>query len=78
MRRLGNLAITVETCFSKTKAGLLSTELIEVLQDIIIKRDEINNGVSQKDAIQLIVDLGQCYSSKSAENHLDYLIRSKN
>ena len=75
MDRLGNNEITVENCFRSKKKGLLSTELIDVLQDIIRKRDEINNGVSRKEAIQLIVDLGQCGSSKAAENHLDYLIR---
>ena len=63
--------------FRKSSRGLLSDELITVLQDIIWKRDEINNGVSCKEAIQLIVDLGQCISSRSAENRLDYLIRKK-
>ena len=77
MKRLGHSSITVQNCFPQTRKGLLSAELIQVLQDIIRKRDEINNGVSWKEAIQLIVDLGQCFSSKSAENHLDYLIRSK-
>ena len=77
MRRIGDGKITVENCFSKTRKGLLSIELTQVLQDIIRKRDEINNGVSQQEAIQLIVDLSQCDSRKSAENHLDYLIRSK-
>ena len=76
-QRLGNREITVENCFEKSSRGLLSDELITVLQDIIRKRDEINNGVSRKEAIQLIVDLGQCTSSRSAENHLDYLIRKK-
>ena len=77
MRRLGNKKITVENCFKDKKQGLLSNELVEVLQDIIRKRDQINNGVTRKEAIQLIVDLGQCVSSKAAENHLDYLIRLK-
>ena len=76
-QRLGNREITVENCFEKSSRGLLSDELIAVLQDIIRKRDDINNGVSRKEAIQLIVDLGQCISSRSAENHLDYLIRKK-
>ena len=77
MLRLGNKKITVENCFKDKKQGLLSNELVEVLQDIIRKRDQINNGVTRKEAIQLIVDLGQCVSSKAAENHLDYLIRLK-
>ena len=77
MRRIGDGEITVENCFSKTRKGLLSIELTQVLQDIIRKRDEINNGVRRQEAIQLIVDLSQWVSKKSAESHLDYLIRSK-
>ena len=75
--RLGNKEITVKNCFQDKKKDLLSNELVEVLQDIIRKRAQINNGVTRKEAIQLIIDLGQCVSSKSAENHLDYMIRLK-
>ena len=60
MRRIGDGEITVEDCFFfffETKKGLLSTELVQVLQDIIRKRDEINNEASLKEVIQLVVDL---------------------
>ena len=70
MKRLGGNEPTLVNCFpSNTKNSLLSSELLDVLQDIIRKRDQINNGVSRKEAIQLIVDLGQTTSNKSAENH---------
>ena len=61
--------------FSAKKTSLLSNNGIDVLQDIIRKRDQTNNGVSRAEAVSIIVDLGQAKSMKSAENHLDYLIR---
>ena len=76
-RRLRNREATVQNYFQRSDRGLLIDQLIQVLQDIIRKRDDINNGVSRKEAIQLIVDLGQCVSSRSAENHLDCLVRKK-
>ena len=48
MRRIGDGKITVENSFSKTKKGLISTELVQELQDTIRKRDEIINRVNQK------------------------------
>ena len=59
------------------KYALLSNDGVEVLQDIIRKRDQTNNGVSRAEAITIIVDLGQAKSMKTAENHLDYLIRTR-
>ena len=75
VRRIGDDGSTVENSISKTKKGLLTSEIVQVLQEIIRKRDEINNGVSIKEVIQLVVDLPQFGSRKSAENHLDNLIR---
>ena len=75
MKRLGDRPPTLKNCFPQKKNSLLSTDDIIVLQDIIRKRDCSNAGVSRKEAVQIIVDLGQAKSYKSAENHLDYLIR---
>ena len=61
--------------FSLKKKNLLPPDLIDILQDIICKRDQLNNGASRKEAVQLIVDLGRASNTESAENHLDYLIR---
>ena len=77
MSRLGQKDPTVQNCFPVARKSPLSNELLNVLQDIVRKRDQINNGVTRKEGIQLILDLGQCTSSRSAENHLDYLIRNK-
>ena len=78
MKRLGNREPTLDNCFPQKKTSLLSNESIAVLQDVIRKRDQINTGVSRAEAITIIADLGQAKCLKTAENHLDYLIRSKN
>ena len=47
------------------------------MEDIIIKRDTVNLGISRKEAIQVISELGQAKLFVQEENHLDYLIRVK-
>ena len=47
------------------------------MEDIIIKRDTENLGMSRKEVIQVISKLGQEKLFVQAENQLDYLIREK-
>ena len=47
------------------------------MEDILIKRDTANLGMSRKELIQVISELGQAKLFVQAENHLDYLIRVK-
>ena len=47
------------------------------MEDIIIKIDTANLGMSRKEVIQVISELGQAKSFVQAENHLDCLIRAK-
>ena len=47
------------------------------MEDINIKRDTANLGISSKDVIQVISDIGQAKSFVQAENYLDCLIREK-
>ena len=47
------------------------------MEDIIIKRDTANLGMSRKEVIQVVSELGQEKSFVQAENKLDYLIRGK-
>ena len=47
------------------------------MEDIIFSKDTEKLGMSRKEAIQAISDLGQAKSFVQAENHLDYLIRKK-
>ena len=77
IKKLGDEDSTYENCFPIQKNSLLNEEHIKVLLDIIRKRDQTNNGVSWKEAIMLISDLGQASSAKVVENHLDYLIQMK-
>ena len=48
----------------------------DFLQSIIKARDKHNVGMAQKEVISVIVELGNV-AFKAADNHLDYLIRSK-
>ena len=75
MKRIGDREPTLGICFPQKQTSLLSNDGIDLLQDIIRKRDQTNNGVSRAEAISIILDLGQAKSMKTAENHLDYLIR---
>ena len=43
----------------------------------MFKRDTENRGMSRKEVIQIISDLGHSKLLVQADNHLDYLIRSK-
>ena len=57
--------------------ALLSENQVNYVEDIIVKIDTANLGVSRKEVIQVISDLGQVKFFVQAENHLDYLIRAK-
>ena len=47
------------------------------MEGIIIKIETANQGMSRKEVIQVISELGQDKSFFQAENHLDYLIWAK-
>lgn len=69
---------TYEDLFpNQLKHGLLTDMQVRDLSDIIVYRDRNNNGVERREAIQYIMEISGCGSRKTAENHLDYLIRSK-
>ena len=44
------------------------------MEDIIVKRDTENLGMSRTEVLQVISDIGQAESLVQAENQLDYLI----
>ena len=77
LTRLGDKEPTLLNFFPLQKHSLLSSESVDLLQNIICKRDHTNTGVSRAESITMIVDLGQAKCRKTAENHLDYLIREK-
>ena len=77
LRRLGRNPITYKNVFPDKKRALLSSSQVKYVEDIIIKRDTANLGMSRKEVIQVISELGQAKSFVQAENNLDYLIRAK-
>ena len=47
------------------------------VEDIFVKRDTENLGLSMREVIQNILDIGQASSCVQAENHSYYLIQEK-
>ena len=74
---IGRKPITYENFFPDKKRALISNSQVKYVEDIIIKRDTVNLGMSRKELIQVISELDQAKSFVKAENHLDYLIRAK-
>ena len=75
----GNDLSEFDRHFSRSKQGpqgLLSIDDREFLQSVIKAHDERNAGMSRKEVIGVIAELGNVGFSK-AQNHLDYLIRKK-
>jgi hypothetical protein len=60
----------------KGKDVFTTKEDRELQQSIATSRDEMNKGMTRKDMISLILELFGV-SPKAAENHFDYLIKSK-
>ena len=56
--------------------GLTSTETQGFLQSVAVARDKNNKGMTRKEMIQFIAQI-ECCKLKTAENHYDYLVRSK-
>ena len=71
LRRIGRKPITYENVFPVKKRSLLSEMQVKYVEDIIIKRDTTNLGMSRKEVIQVISELGQTKSFVQADNHLD-------
>ena len=59
-----------------SKHSLLSVEDIAFLKDIIIHRDEANNGMGREEAIKLIGETSQCSNLITCTNHWNNLVRS--
>ena len=74
LKKLNGNEITYKKVFRDQKK-LLTADLIKILQDIICRRDQNNTGLTRKEYVKIIMDLGGAKSFKAAENHFDYLIR---
>ena len=53
------------------KSELISENQVKYVEDIIVKRDTANFGISRREVIQFTSELGQAKSYVKAENHLD-------
>ena len=71
LRRIGRKPITYENIFTEKKRSLLSNLQVKYVEDIIIKIDAANLGMSRKEVIQVISELGQAQLFVQSENHLD-------
>ena len=76
LRRIGRKPIPYENVFPEKKRSLLSNSQVKYVEDIIIKRDTANHGMSRKEVIQVISEIGQEKSFVQSENHLGYLIQA--
>ena len=59
LRRIGRKPITYENVLPDKKISLISNSRVKYVEDIFIKRDTANLGMSRKEVIQVISDLGQ-------------------
>ena len=58
LRRIFRKPITYDNVISEKKRSLLSNSQVKYVEDIIIKRDTANHGMSRKEVIQVISEIG--------------------
>ena len=71
LQRIGRKPITYENAFPMKKRALLSENQVKYVEDIIVKRDTANLGMSSKEVIQVISDLFKVNSFVQSENQLE-------
>jgi len=69
--------VTKENVFPKKRKALLGNDEIKWLQDVVHQRDINNEGMSRKEVVKVIAEVGRCPNLEKAEYHLNYLIRKK-
>ena len=68
---MGRNLITYKNDFPRKKRSLLSENQVKYVEDIIVKRDTSNLGMSRKEVIQVTLELGQEKLFVQADNKLD-------
>ena len=58
LRRIGRKPITYDNVFPEKKISLLSNSQVKYVKGILIKIDTANLGVSRKEVIQVISEIG--------------------
>ena len=74
LRRAVRKAIKYENGLPMRKRKFLLEIQVNCVEDIIVKRDTANLGVSRKEVIHFISDIVQGNYYVQSDNHLDYLI----
>ena len=77
LQNIGSNPITYENALIIKKRALLLENQVNYVEDIIVKRETANLGISRKEVIQVISELGQEKLFVQSENHLYYLIKAK-
>ena len=62
LHRIGKNPIIYENYFPLREQELLSQSQLEYVEDIIVTRETVNLGVSRREAIQTLSDIGQSSS----------------
>ena len=75
--RIGRNLITYENALPRKKMALITESKVKYVEDVIVKRETANLGMSRKEVIQVISDIGQEKFFVQAYNHLVYLILVK-
>ena len=73
LQRIGRKLITYENALPMNKRALLSENQLNYVEDIIVKKDTANLGMSRKEVIQVISELIQSKFFVQEENNLDSL-----
>ena len=77
LQKIGSSLITFENASPPGKQAFLSQNQVKYVEYIIVIRYTAKLGVSRREVIQMISDIGQISSYVQAKNQLDYLIRGK-
>ena len=77
LQSIGRKTITYKNAFPPRKGALLSQIQVKYAEYIIVTRDTADLGMSRREVIQTISDIGQASSYFQSENHLDCLIWGK-
>ena len=74
LQRIGSKLITYENASPLRNQALLSQIQVRYVEYIIITSDTAKLGISRREVIQTISDIGQAYYYVQSENHLYYII----
>ena len=77
LQRIGSKPITFENEFNLKKRALISQRQVKYVEDIIVTRDMENLGMSRRELLQTISDIGKASYYVQAGNHFYYIIREE-